>query len=199
VRAGWDAVFDRHPPRGRPRGKTLGSLKFCHRPLLPHRSEDPARVRAHNRRVQRHRPVRHAGHEVIAVARGSSKTHYHLRRRILVIFGTTAVFAVLCTLVIYLTEHDAKGTEIHNLFDAFLFATSQLLTGSSVANPSTDLGKVLELVFDLWAITVVASLAGSFGAFFHARSKEMNEEMAKAEALLHRHDAPGDAATPPAR
>src|ERR1700759_2758506 len=99
--------------------------------------------------MSRRRPVKHAGHEVMAVARGSSKTHYHLRRRI---------------------------------------------------------GKVLELVFDLWAITVVASLAGSFGAFFHARSKEMNDEMAKAEALLKRgierepgpHPA-GGAATRPGR
>ena len=140
---------------------------------------------------------------MLAVARGSSKTHYHLRHRILIIFGATAVFALLCTLVVYLTEHHAAGTEIHNLFDSFLFTTSQLLTGSSVANPATNLGKILELVFDLWAITVVASLAGSFGAFFHARSNEMNEEMAKekerAEALLHHHDAPGGAATPPAR
>lgn len=136
--------------------------------------------------MQRHRPVKHAGHEVMAVARGSSKTHYHLRRRILIIFGTTAVFAAVCTLVIFLTERHARGTEIHSLFDAFLFSTSQLLTGSSVANPATDLGKVLELIFDLWAITVVASLAGSFGAFFHARSKELNEEMERAERLLHR-------------
>jgi tellurite resistance protein TehA-like permease len=143
--------------------------------------------------------VKHAGHEVMAVARGSSKTHYHLRRRIAIIFGATLIFALLCTLIIFLTERHAKHTEIHNLFDSFLFTTSQLLTGSSVANPATNLGKILELVFDLWAITVVASLAGSFGAFFHARSKEMNEEMAKAEALLHHHDAPGDAASPPAR
>jgi hypothetical protein len=135
--------------------------------------------------MERHRPVRHASREAIAVARGSTKTHYHLRRRILVIFGVTAVFAVVCTLVTYLTEHHAQGTEIHSLFDAFLFATSQLLTGSSVANPATDLGKVLELVFDLWAIFVVASLAGSFGAFFHARSKELNDEMEKAERALH--------------
>lgn len=129
---------------------------------------------------------------MLAVARGKTKTHYHLRRRILIIFGVTAVFAVICTVIVYLTEHGAKGTEIHSLFDAFLFATSQLLTGSSVANPTTDAGKVLELVFDLWAITVVASLAGSFGAFFHARSKEMNEEMERAEAALRRsvgHDA----------
>jgi hypothetical protein len=146
-----------------------------------------------------HRPVRHAGHEVMAVARASSRTHYHLRRRILIIFGTTAVFAVICTVVIYLAERHAKHGEIHSLWDSFLFSTSQLLTGSSVANPKTNLGKILELIFDLWAITVVASLAGSFGAFFHARSKEMNEEMEKAEALLHRHEASGDAATPPAR
>jgi hypothetical protein len=136
--------------------------------------------------VARRRPVKHAGHEVIAVVRAKTKTHYHLRRRLAIIFGATAVFSLLCTLVVYLTEHGAKGTEIHNLFDSFLFTTSQLLTGSSVANPTTDLGKVLELVFDLWAITVVASLAGSFGAFFHARSKEMNEEMARAEAALKR-------------
>ena len=140
--------------------------------------------------MARHRPVRHAGHEVVAVARASSKTHYHLRRRILIIFGATAVFAVICTLIVYLTERHAHETEIRTLFDSFLFTTSQLLTGSSVANPHTDLGKLLELVFDLWAITVVASLAGSFGAFFHARSKEMNEEMEKAEAeaehVLHR-------------
>jgi len=135
--------------------------------------------------MKRHRPVKHAGHEVMAVARGSSKTHYHLRRRLMIIFGATAVFAVVCTLVVYFTERHAKGTEIHSLFDAFLFATSQLLTGSSVANPTTDLGKVLELIFDLWAITVVASLAGSFGAFFHARGKELNDEMERAERALH--------------
>ena len=140
--------------------------------------------------MARHKPVKHASREAIAVARGSTKTHYHLRRRILMIFGVTAVFAVVCTLVTYFTEHNAKRTEIHSLFDTFLFATSQLLTGSSVANPATDLGKVLELVFDLWAIFVVASLAGSFGAFFHARSKELNEEMERAERALHLENEP---------
>jgi hypothetical protein len=136
--------------------------------------------------MDRRRPVKHASREAIAVARGSTKTHYHLRRRILIILGVTALFAIVCTLVTYFTEHGAEGSEINSLFDAFLFATSQLLTGSSVANPTTDLGKVLELVFDLWAIFVVASLAGSFGAFFHARSKELNEEMEKEEGKAKR-------------
>lgn len=109
------------------------------------------------------------------MARAQTATHAHLRRRLAIIFAATAVMAVICTLVVYLTEHNAKGTEIHDLFDAFLFSTSQLLTASSVASPATDFGKVLELFFDLWAITVVATLAGSFGAFFHARSKEIDD------------------------
>ena len=103
---------------------------------------------------------------------------------------------MICTLIVYLTERHAQGSEIHSLFDSFLFTTSQLLTGSSVANPHSDLGKLLELIFDLWAITVVASLAGSFGAFFHARSKEMNDEMEKAEAALHHVEGKGASAPP---
>lgn len=122
-----------------------------------------------------------AHREMIAVARGETPTHTHLRRRLLIIGGATVVAAIVCTLIVYLTERHARGTEIHNLFDAFLFSTSQLLTASSVAAPKTDFGKVLELFFDIWAITVVATLAGSFGAFFHARSKQMDEEIARRE------------------
>jgi hypothetical protein len=118
--------------------------------------------------------VKDAHRELIAVVQGQTKTHTHLRRRLLTIFFATAVIALISTLIVYLTEHGARGGEIHNLFDAFLFSTSQLLTASSVAAPKTNFGKVLELFFDIWAITVVATLAGSFGAFFHARSKEMD-------------------------
>jgi hypothetical protein len=124
--------------------------------------------------VNARRHVNHARREVIAVASAKTSTHAHLRRRLLTIFVVTAVFAVACTIVVFLTERHARGTEIHNLFDAFLFSTSQLLTASSVANPATNAGKVLELFFDIYAITVVATLAGSFGAFFHQRSKEMD-------------------------
>ena len=121
-----------------------------------------------------HRHVNHARREMIAVASGKTATHAHLRRRLLTIFVVTAVFAVGCTILVYLTERHAHGTQIHNLFDAFLFSTSQLLTASSVANPTTNFGKILELFFDIYAITVVATLAGFFGAFFHQRSKEMD-------------------------
>jgi hypothetical protein len=126
------------------------------------------------------RHVNHARREVIAVAQGQTQTHTHLRRRLLTIFIATGFAAIVCTLIVYFTERHAKGTEIHNLFDAFLFSTSQLLTASSVANPRTNLGKVLELFFDIWAIT----LAGSFGAFFHQRSKEMDGQLERTEQRL---------------
>ena len=66
--------------------------------------------------------------------------------------------------------------------DAFLFSVSQLLTASSVASPQTDPIKVLELLFDIYAITVVAALAGSFGAFFHRRNQEQDAAKAAAAA-----------------
>jgi hypothetical protein len=124
--------------------------------------------------VKGHRAVKHASREAIAVARGKTATHAHLQRRLLAIFTVTAIFAVIFTIVVYFTERHAPNTEIHSVFDAFLFSTSQLLTASSVANPATNAGKVIELFFDIYAITVVATLAGSFGAFFHQRSKEMD-------------------------
>ncbi|MGN6253673.1 MAG: hypothetical protein ACTHO8_01650 [Solirubrobacterales bacterium] len=128
--------------------------------------------------------VKNAHREMMAVVQGQTRTHTHLRRRLLTIFLATAFISLISTLIVFLTERGARGTEIHNLFDAFLFSTSQLLTASSVAAPKTNFGKVLELFFDIWAITVVATLAGSFGAFFHARSKEMDGEIERTEGRL---------------
>jgi hypothetical protein len=143
------------------------------------------------------RHARQAHQEVVAVARAKTATHAHLRRRLAIIFTATALMAIISTLVVYFTEHNAKGTEIHDLFDAFIFSASQLLTASSVASPATDFGKLLELVFDLWALTVVATLAGSFGAFFHARSKEIDafehRMLGEAGKIEHRMEAKPEA------
>jgi hypothetical protein len=39
-------------------------------------------------------------------------------------------------------------------------------------NPVTTPGRVLDIVLEVWAISVVATLAGSLAAFFHARHVE---------------------------
>ena len=129
-----------------------------------------------------HRHVQHAGRELIAVVRGSSDTHSYLRGRLLTIIWITVVVGIVSTFVVYFAERHAHGTQIHDLFDAFLFSISQLLTASSVASPQTDPIKTLELFFDIYAITVIAALAGSFGAFFHRRNQEHDAAKAKAAA-----------------
>ena len=117
---------------------------------------------------------------MIRVVRGETDTHTYLRGRLLTIIWLTLAAAVGSTLIVYFAERHAHGTQIHDVFDAFLFSVSQLLTASSVAAPQTDPIKLLELLFDIFAITVVAALAGSFGAFFHRRNQE--HDAAKADA-----------------
>jgi hypothetical protein len=128
--------------------------------------------------VSPHHHIQRASRELLAVARGSSDTHDHLRKRLLAIIWVTLSLAAISTLVVYFLERHAVGTEIHNLGDAFLFSVGQLLTASSVAAPTTGAAKALEIGFDIYAITVVGALAGSFGSFFHRRSQEHDEAKA---------------------
>jgi len=61
----------------------------------------------------------------------------------------------------------ADQTDIHSLGDAFFFSTVQLLTISSqIANPLTSGGRIVDVALQVWAVIVVASIGGSFAAFF---------------------------------
>jgi hypothetical protein len=132
--------------------------------------------------VAPHHHVQRVSRELLAVARGDSATHTHLRNRLLSIIWVTTLLVLIATLIVFFSERHAARAEIHNVFDAFLFSTSQLLTASSVATPTTNTVKVLELFFDIYAITVVAALAGSFGTFFHRRSIETSGPAEKVQA-----------------
>ncbi|MBV9832038.1 MAG: hypothetical protein JOZ82_10650 [Marmoricola sp.] len=79
---------------------------------------------------------------------------------------TLGVF-VLGTVLVWLTESGQKGGDIHGLGDAAFFTAVQLLTvSSSLPNPVTALGKVIDVGLELWAIFVVTAVAGSFATFF---------------------------------
>jgi hypothetical protein len=127
----------------------------------------------------------------MAVVRGASDTHSYLRGRLVTITLVTVIVGIVSTVIVYFAERHAHGTQIHDLFDAFLFAMSQLLTASSVAAPVTDPIKVLALIFDIFAIFVVATLAGSFGAFFHRRNQEHDAAKAQAQAAAQGAPATG--------
>jgi ABC-type multidrug transport system fused ATPase/permease subunit len=93
--------------------------------------------------------------------------HRRLLARIAIALGLTAIVDVVGAILIWRLERHAHGTEIHGIGDAFFFATVQLLTVSSqLKNPVTAAGRVVDVVLEVWAIVVVASVAGSFATFF---------------------------------
>jgi hypothetical protein len=111
--------------------------------------------------------------EIRKVARGATPTHEHLRSRLLlVLVATVAIDAVASVLILGFERH-ARGTEITNIGDSVFWTSTQLLTVSSqLPNPISAPARVLDIFLQAYAISVVAVLAGSFGAFFHRRGME---------------------------
>jgi hypothetical protein len=111
--------------------------------------------------------------ELSAVARAATPAHGHLRGRVVRIGLATIGVDVVGSIVEYFFERHAPGTKITSLGDAAFWTTTQLLTVSSqLPNPISTGGRMLDVFLQLWAISVVAVLAGAFGAFFHRRGLE---------------------------
>jgi voltage-gated potassium channel len=128
--------------------------------------------------VPPYRPLRHVVREVRDVAGGTTPRHIRLRRRLVEIVLSIVVVDAAGTFLMLMFEHNAHGSEITNVGDALFWTTAQLLTVSSqMKNPVTTGGRVVDIVLMAFAITVVASLAGSFGSFF----RHADVEAARAE------------------
>jgi hypothetical protein len=90
-----------------------------------------------------------------------------------VVVAATVVLDAVASLLIFFFERHASGTEIANIGDALFWTSTQLLTVSSqLKNPISTPARVLDIFLQAYAISVVAVLAGSFGAFFHRRGLE---------------------------
>jgi hypothetical protein len=110
---------------------------------------------------------------VLKVARASTPAHLHLRSRLVFLFIATVIFDAVASVLIFAFERHAPGTEITNLGDAVFWTSTQLLTVSSqLPNPISTPARILDVFLQAYAISVVAILAGSFGAFFHRRGME---------------------------
>jgi hypothetical protein len=111
--------------------------------------------------------------EELARLWGWEERHRRLVARIGIAFALTALVDVVGAVVVWRLERHAHGTEIHTLGDGFFFATVQLLTISSqLKNPLTTGGRVLDVALEIWALVVVASVAGSFASFFSTGDRD---------------------------
>jgi uncharacterized protein YqgC (DUF456 family) len=118
-------------------------------------------------------PLRTGGREALSVARGATPTHDHLRTRLVIIAVATVILDAIASVLILLFERHAVGTEITSLGDSVFWTSTQLLTVSSqLLDPISTPARVFDVFLQAYAITVVAMLAGSFGAFFHRRGVE---------------------------
>jgi hypothetical protein len=118
-------------------------------------------------------PVRTGGREALGVLRGTTPTHSHLRSRIAFLVVTTVILDAVASVLIFLFERHASGTKITTIGDSVFWTSTQLLTVSSqLPNPISTPARVLDVFLQAYAISVVAMLAGSFGAFFHRRGNE---------------------------
>jgi hypothetical protein len=96
----------------------------------------------------------------------------HHRRRIMWLVVATLVYDLIATVIIYLFERHATGTKIHNLWDSFFWTTTQLLTVSSqLPNPISVGGRITDIFLQFWAISLIATLAASFGGFFYHQTQ----------------------------
>jgi len=96
-----------------------------------------------------------------------SERHRRLFARIVIAFCLSALVDLVCAALMWSFESGLKGSEIHGFGDALFFSTVQILTvSSSLKNPVTSAGQVVDVVLEFWAIFVVTVVAGSFASFF---------------------------------
>jgi ABC-type phosphate/phosphonate transport system permease subunit len=114
------------------------------------------------------------GSEIRAVARGSTRTHGHLRDRIVAIIAATIGVNLICA-ALALAFEKGRG-QIHSFGSALFWTSTQLLTVSSqFPNPLSTPGRILDVFMEAYAISVVATLAAVIGAFLLRRARELEE------------------------
>jgi len=95
--------------------------------------------------------------------------HRRLLARLLLLVGATLVVDVVATIANYYLERHARQTDIKSVFDAFFYTSVQLLTiSSSLKNPISSGGKVVDLFLELWGVLAIAGSAGAMASFFQS-------------------------------
>src|SRR5665213_248026 len=81
---------------------------------------------------------------------------------------------LFCAVIAFLLERHSTQTEIKTFGGALFWTSTQLLTVSSnIKNPISAGGRVLDVFMEIYAITVIAMLAGAFGSFLQKRGQEI--------------------------
>ena len=90
-----------------------------------------------------------------------------------------AIVDVVGSLLMWGFEDEVGRSEIHNLWDAFFFSSVQILTvSSSMLNPVTTPGRIVDIVLEFVGVGLVSGLAGAFASFFRGVDQTSAKESA---------------------
>ncbi len=104
--------------------------------------------------------------------------HRRLFARLVLAFGLSIVVFAVGTVLIWVFESGQKGGDIHGFGDAAFFCSVQLLTvSSSMTNPLTSVGKIIDVCLEAWAIFVVTAVAGRFATFFSSGDASLSASL----------------------
>jgi len=137
--------------------------------------------------------------------RGHTPRHLRLRNRLFTIFFVTLVVDVIASYFMWRAERhvlvqppgganfgiDFNWAHIRDFWDSAFFVSTQLLTVSSLENsPYSTWGRIIDVLLEFYGITIVAAIAGSFGAFFLTeRHVAIEQHDDIAVSSIERHDA----------
>ena len=118
-----------------------------------------------------------AAREFRDVLRGATPTHRRLRDVLVTIIMATVAIDLFCAIAAFLLERHSHQTEIKTFGSAAFWTTTQLLTVSSqIKNPISFGGRILDIFMEIYAITVIAGLAGAIGTFLQKRGQEIDDK-----------------------
>lgn len=84
---------------------------------------------------------------------------------------------LVCAVLAFLLERHSQETEIKTFGSAVFWTSTQLLTVSSqIKNPISTGGRILDVFMEVWAISVIATLAGAMGSFIQKRGEELDRK-----------------------
>jgi hypothetical protein len=123
------------------------------------------------------RVLRSAARELGDVLRAATPTHRRLRDQLVAIIVATVGVDLLCAIAAFVLERHSQQTDIKTFGSAAFWTTTQMLTVSSqIKNPISVGGRILDVFMEIYAITVIATLAGALGSFLQKRGQEIDDK-----------------------
>ena len=94
------------------------------------------------------------------------------------IIVATVGIDLVCAVAAFLLERHSQQTEVKTFGSAAFWTTTQMLTVSSqIKNPISVGGRILDVFMEIYAISVIATLAGAFGSFLQKRGQEIDAKL----------------------